>query len=277
MRRLLRIAPLYLLVLTLHWFVSSRFSALVFGLMDADSLVEHLLLQRGDGVYWAVPVEMKYYLLLPLASFGLALVRGRALVLATIGTGALVAWLAPAASLAHNSTALLPYLPVLLAGSFAASLQREIERRGASETVRARLGFEAIAALCAIVAIVLVPSVWAALAGTDLDPNRFHGETLLWGGLWGVFVIAMLNGSGWTRAALSHPALRLIGIVSFSVYLWHMPIIRALFLLLPGMPQPVFAAVAVALVLLASAISFVLIERPFIRSRAAIRLLARLG
>jgi peptidoglycan/LPS O-acetylase OafA/YrhL len=76
---------------------------------------------------------------------------------------------------------------------------------------------------------------------------------------------------------LSHPALRLIGIVSFSVYLWHMPIIRALFLLLPGMPQPVFAAVAVALVLLASAISFVLIERPFIRSRAAIRLLARLG
>ena len=139
------------------------------------------------------------------------------------------------------------------------------------------MGFEASAALCTIVAIVLVPSVWAALAGTDLDPNRFHGETMLWGALWGVFVVAMLNGSGWIRPILSHPALRLVGIVSFSVYLWHMPIIRALFLLLQGMPQRVFAAVAIALVMLASAISFVLIERPFIRSRLAIGLLARLG
>ena len=110
--------------------------------------------------------------------------------------------------------------------------------------------------------------IWPPLYSTLVYILKF-----VFGFLWSVFVVAYLNGSGVFRWLLATRPLRYIGVVSFSVYLWHLPI-----LVLVGnhwRSDPAFVALAViALALLFSGISYLLIERPFIRSRLARRLIS---
>jgi len=106
-----------------------------------------------------------------------------------------------------------------------------------------------------------------------VDSFHFHKAFLLSGLLWSVFVVAYLNGVGIFRWLLATRPLRYIGVVSFSVYLWHIPILTLVGNHLRADPVRVALAV-IALTLLFSRASYLLIERPFIRTRLARRLIA---
>ena len=56
-RRIARIVPVYYVVLVVSF---------LFGGWSADRLLAHLLFLRGDRVYWSIPQELLFYVLLPL-------------------------------------------------------------------------------------------------------------------------------------------------------------------------------------------------------------------
>ena len=103
-----------------------------------------------------------------------------------------------------------------------------------------------------------------------------HREFLAFGVLWSILVLGALHGQGALAWVLSTRALRGIGVVSFSVYLWHVPVARSIVLL--NLPNPfVIAWLVVAASLAVGILSFALFEWPLTRSAPVTRWFARLN
>jgi peptidoglycan/LPS O-acetylase OafA/YrhL len=276
LRRVLRIFPLYVVVLLVSYLFSTRFPTPYVIPLSGAELLDHLTLQAGKSIYWTVPVEFKYYLVLPFVAAGFALLlRGRLGwgVGGIAGVLALLHWLWPARESTLNTVELIPYLPIFLPGSLAAFVHWKIRQRGGIDSPALRAGLEATALASLLGVISLVPSFWNALPGREVNSFHFHRDFLLFGFLWSVFAVAYLNGTGIFRWILASRPLRYIGVVSFSVYLWHLPILVLVGNHLRADPALVALAV-IALALLFSGISYLLIERPFIRTRLARRFIA---
>lgn len=262
--RFFRIAPLYICILA--WdVITARMSA-------ADGLL-HAALQKGVGIYWTIPVEIKYYAALPVViavynwicrrdftAFGVVLTVVAALCL----------WFAPPSGTLVNSIELGPYLPVFLIGSFAALAVAKAERRAVPSWLTA----------LAILALVLtVPSVMDFLMRQwttfKVAPDEFHPYSPLYAALWIVVLTKTLQSEAWTRFLASRP-LRIAGRISFSLYLVHVPAMEILAPLTWLPPSAKGSATVLAAAVIAAA-TFALIEYPGIQLGRALNLARRPG
>jgi len=163
----------------------------------------------------------------------------------------------PPASAAVNDVRLGPYLPVFLCGVGAAWLERGLQGRAVPPAVWGLAG-----ALGALGCVVMVPSVWALLSGQPFDRGVSHTWFLAHGLCWSLVLLAALHGPAWPRRLLASWPLRLVGVVSFSAYLWHMPVLEAV-KRVAGEGAGIGAAAAVlAGTVAVSMLSFLLLERP---------------
>jgi peptidoglycan/LPS O-acetylase OafA/YrhL len=84
--------------------------------------------------------------------------------------------------------------------------------------------------------------------------------------LWALFLLGHLHGTGHIERVLRAPPLRFLGVISFSVYLWHLPIV------VQAARVPIHsglqAALAIVATVLLSSLTYVAIERPFLGLRA---------
>lgn len=264
LRRVLRIWPLYLVLLVTSWVLTATQGKWHY-VLDSAALWRHLTLQEGQSVLWSIPVEFTFYLWLPLLAFALACMQARRWPLWAEGGVALLAlaaatWLWPPAEAQINDVRLGPYLVVFLCGAFAAQL----DHRMRESSTPPRQGVWVLAGLAGLAACVLaVPSVWAVAMGRAFDPSVSHTWFVWFGVAWSLLLLGVLHGPHWLRAPFASVPLRLVGVVSFSAYLWHMPVLEGLHAagigrwpwLAPWLV--LIAALAVAMV------SFLLFERPW--------------
>ncbi len=226
------------------------------------------------GVWWTLPVELSFYLVLPLLA---PLARpARWVGLLLVGIAASIAYRAWAARhfgdagpdpvmLAANH---LPgSLPEFLLGAAGAVLVQACALRGwrppawLTETL-----FVGGAALS-------VAWLWGVV--------RPHGG-LYWGGHWsmlvaptalGLALTLMVTGLYWGsrlgRGLLANPPVYFLGLISYSLYLWHFVVVQQLeahagesYASLTGLAR--FAVTTVVVVAVA-AVSWALAERPFYR------------
>ncbi|MDR6991848.1 acyltransferase [Luteimonas sp. 3794] len=260
LRRVLRIWPLYLVVLGLSWWTHSSGQTLLYPI-DTASLWRHLALREGHSVLWSVPVEFKFYVLLPLVVVAVAAMArhrwpawAQGLAFVTAVTAVTVAW--PPAESIENTVSLWPYLAVFLCGAFTARVDAWLSAHPARRGFWTMVGVLALLAWC-----VSIPAIWCGLRGIPFEATITRTWYLFFGVLWSALLLALLHGHrGWTRLFAWRP-LRWIGLVSFSLYLWHMPVLYALGPLTARLPllAPLLvlgAALAVA------AVSWWLLERP---------------
>jgi peptidoglycan/LPS O-acetylase OafA/YrhL len=270
LRRVLRIWPLYLVVLLASWVATLAGIEAWHYRMETPALLRHLALLEGRSVLWSIPVEFKYYLWLPLVALGLAWMAARrwpwwaeAGAVAVAVVLASLAW--PPAQAQANDVRLGPYLAVFLCGAYAARVDQRLASLPRREAV---WGCVAVVALAA--ATLMVPAVWAAASGAGFDPQRTHRWFIAAGIAWSALLLAVLHGPAWLRAPFSSRPMRWAGVVSFSAYLWHMPVIDALrhagWTGFPGAVLLALVAVAVA-----SALSYLAFERPWRDVRVARR------
>jgi len=258
-RRVLRIWPLYLVVLLTSAALTALGVAWWPFALDGAALVRHLLLQDGVSVLWSIPVEFKYYLWLPLVALGFRLARGPWLaVLLLAALLAFAAWLWPAGASLVNDIRLGPYLPLFFCGAFAAWVSLRWQASfGADKRGAALLG-----ALACIALVATVPSVWRLLVDSAAGNDVNHRWFLFFGVAWSALLLAVVHGPEWLRRPFEWAALRWSGRVSFSAYLWHMPVLA----LVMG-PMGLDGVVALLALLvgtaLASWLSYRLFEAPF--------------
>ena len=273
LRRVLRIYPLYALYLLTAVVTTALLKPPFKGLplpLTPGGALAHVLLLKGDGVTWSITVEFKYYFLLPLFAFLLAVVlRGRLLpaVLATAAAVLAATLLYPPAGALINDFHLGPYLPLFLIGSLTAVLHLRFAGSSLAARPGVRRAVEAagIAALLAL--LLLMPPFPSLLCQCPLSRTTFHRQFLLYGILCSTVLFAAANGAGLLRRLFELPALRYLGFISFSVYLLHpitlLPFQSAALAWL----RPLGGWLGIAFTIAVSHLTYVAIERPTSRVR----------
>lgn len=259
-RRIVRIYPVFALALLLTQ-VSPLASFALAG-KSSPSVVRHLLLLDGYKIFWTIPVEFKFYALLPFLLVGVrAATRDRAvwsvLLLLAILLGWSAAW--PPDPNPARSLALSDFVAPFLFGTMAAVGWKACEQRQLPNSVR--LCFDMLGVLTLIA--ILAP--W--MVGSPFGPTHRLAQAVLgsdasWYGVaWAIVIVSTLAGRGLLRRVFEFGPLRIVGVVSFSAYMWHMPIMESLRRTsLRGSP---FAALVVLAVIVAvSIVSYLVVERP---------------
>jgi peptidoglycan/LPS O-acetylase OafA/YrhL len=315
-RRALRILPAYwlclaILVLTqLHSFVSK---AGVKNVLVHIVLVHNLypiFNQAIEGPFWTLAVEAQYYLLLPLIAWGIARIVGqtrsprRVMLCILAMAGAALAlregvavvygyrarlhgWpasLMDGALVAVNGTQ-GRYLEVFAVGMLCSLLYVIVRRNG----TRIRQQSIQLAGWLLFAGALAASFVLAQRVNVrheqmlslyyqfmqPADPEEIGGPFLI-GTAYGMLVLGILFGGQALRTVFEVAPLRFIGLISYSLYLWHLPILLGSIAYFPalapyalrvsvGLTGAALAAVAVAYA------SYMLIERPFLHRRQSMR------
>lgn len=214
---------------------------------------------------WSLAVEEQYYIVAPLLLLWLAR-RGRG----TLVTGlAAIAAVSLAASLVlmHWDKVAAFYLAPPRAWELAAGALLAV---GAMPAIGSRLVREAVAALglAAIAVAVFGYSSATAFPGTAALVPVLGAAAILHAGTHGPTLVGRL---------LSLPVLVFVGLISYSLYLWHWPILTfAEYYLLRALTwQEALAAAALSLVMATASWRFV--ERPFRRPDGVVKRPALFG
>jgi peptidoglycan/LPS O-acetylase OafA/YrhL len=320
-RRALRILPgyyasLFLIVMLQqpqyleprHWRDLLLFLLL---LMDATPAT----FQRINGPYWTLAIEWQFYLLLPLIALGIRFaarrVSGRRRVVAVMAClGGLVAWglisrLAGAYLVAHPAATLLVprrWLNAVLVVAYGTrGKSLEDFAVGMLAATCYTLSLDPARARFTQVLRRLSPWLWGAgllmlaCAATQLLPHLMPltGALYVWANElnfalgFGCCMLAILAGARPIRRCFEWAPLCAIGAISYSLYIWHLPLLVAFATHalsgLRGLPRDViyasYWAWALLVVIPVTAAMYVLIEQPGMRLSERLRqsILARTG
>jgi peptidoglycan/LPS O-acetylase OafA/YrhL len=285
-RRILRVGPAF-------WF--SLAVLLAAAPMSASRVLEALLhalyvfnFFPGIGyhfndVYWTMAVEVQFYAVLPL--IGLALYAGAkrfglfpatiALVLSGVVVSAASVWLgsrfqplgAGWAGLVGRYS--LSFFMVTFAVGIGCSIAYThlLNAVRSGEASRRWVDLAGTALLAAGIVLILALTVVHTSSGIPLG-SEFYG--LAFAPACGSILLAALIGPRPWRWFFEHPAMRFLGLISYSLYLWHTIALRIMAGPLSAFPNPwqqfvagigveIFLAVPIAY------FSYQLVERPFIK------------
>jgi peptidoglycan/LPS O-acetylase OafA/YrhL len=243
LRRFLRIMPLYLaLLITLY----------TLGSIDARTAFLHAALIEGNDHLWTIPVEMKFYVLLPLLAFAFMATAERyrlALAVALLALSAGLFFLLSPPRISGNSLSLVNYLSFFSLGILVLI---------GSSAVRLRI--PAVIALFGVVAAVLLhPRVISAFTG--ITPTQAFDLYLLPALAMAMVFLAATQSAG-VRRVFETKCLRVVGTIAFGLYLSHYYVtIQVAALPLPNVVKG--SVVLVVSVIVAGACYFT-IERPFL-------------
>jgi peptidoglycan/LPS O-acetylase OafA/YrhL len=279
-RRLARVVPLYLL------------TGLVYVLLVESSLLfapaarqlthfgSHLLFLHNlnhetygtlNGPNWSVALEMQFYLAILLATPWLARLNPWRMLLGAVLFSALyrwvtTLWLPPGASVIHEQHVAAIQLPGVLdhfaMGIFLARAVRG--EAGAWWQAQLTPGWLGCLKFTAAAAVLVLLAGWVLRSGSYWDrTSMIVGFPLLLAMALAMVVTAAIAFPA-PRAALLQP-LRYPGIISYGIYLWHVPVLLSLLARYPTLREGRLLAFTLACTLLLAAFSWHAFEKPWIR------------
>ena len=285
LRRVLRIYPAYLFQLGVLLILAWLFG--VGRMPNADELWSHLFLwfYMGwepvaplVGVWFTLPIEFSFYLILPFLAPMLDRRRWPWLLLfAIVATVAYRMWMHALYADAPVSTQviMIERLPgrfdQFVIGMLAGAALVAANLRGWAPVRPGWWFFIGVAGLVTVDAALLrvAGEYWAG-----------HPLLYVWHALFSICLVPVLLACAWgakpARLALANRPMRYLGDISFGVYLWHMPIVLAILPMLPAHYDPstkfwlLLVAVAPPTILVA-ALSHRFVEMPFLRRKPAHR------
>ncbi|TRX50216.1 acyltransferase [Fulvivirga sp. M361] len=222
LRRFLRIYPLFFVAVIFNYFLFVSEYSIYSIPISKEDIPPHLLMVYGKHIFWSIPVEFKYYFLSPLIVFVaykyLNFDNGKTLIF-FIGLVFLSLALSYLRVLGYFGT--VSYFPIFLAGTFLAIIETN---SNVMQAVRKWIDFLTIISLLIIVLTSKV--IWKDLLHFEQFP--FHGLKFytLYGVCWGFLLAKVLNGGrNFITILFEFKALRFLGNISFSAYLWHIPVL----------------------------------------------------
>ncbi len=254
--RILRIYPLFVLSVFVYYYLGTA------GIDSHTDTFKAITFQQGYAHLWTVPVEFKFYFVLPL----LALV-GRYLYSHFGSQGLLISGLL--FTVAHQSVSpywlsressidTFQYLPAFLFGVIGAILK--------ANNVFPQITQKAIAIGSFILVAVFASTPIVRYMVLDMAPSDYlMNKYLFFCFGWTVFIFSQVNSRGFlSRFFVSRP-LSIIGLYSYSIYLIHWLVLAKVSALYPGK----FGAAAAVLVI-SIALGFfmyVFFEKPLLAAR----------
>lgn len=249
--RFLRIVPLF------SFFV---FVYLYFGTADINTLEDAkkaIFMVEGYRHLWTVPVEFKFYALLPVVACALILTKKRYGLFAStlLGAAMIVAqqMLWPYWKIPGQTVDPVWYLSCFTMGVMAAVSISAVERH-ATDRMADFVFFSGLA-------LVVITSPWFRSVFFGIEPDGYLSNKILHFGV-GCSLVTMfcITGKGIAGKILTSAPLRLIGRWSFSIYLGHWLLVMKI----AANYHENFTALTFCIVLsiLMGALTFYMVERP---------------
>lgn len=248
-RRLLRIFPPFILALLVFRVMNEAGYALAIG--QWSDVWGHLMLRQGDGIFWSIPVEFCYYVISPL----LILFCFKVLKFKSTPTLGLLSLVVLATALINSFWELprfstLRFLGIFSLGTMLAAF--ETLKTASFTRITQRIWMADVFRIAA--------GILFALVGYGVD-FQLSGRYIPLGLLLCAFLLASFHKGLW-RSFLSLRLLRFIGNISYSLYLFHIPVLMWVIRLKVGTLWQftffVFLSIVVA------SVAHVCIERPFL-------------
>lgn len=267
-RRFMRVYPLFIIVIIASYFFT-KFTEIdcFIPIRSIRELLNHLFLRQGNHLFWTIAVEFKYYFVLPgivlfIKPF-LTLDKKKVYYLYSLLSLIYIPLIIKVLDFYAPKTRMSPYAVIFFCGAFIALLNHLYLMTAASVSGKFKNIFEVLAwsGLCAI--FLTIPSLWSFLARVDLVQERFHSSYLMYSVLWATVLWGCLHGNGLIMKFFELKFLRLVGIVSFSLYLCHMPILYSVNAL--DLPAPMKWILVVVFVFPTCCASYLFIEKPFMQ------------
>lgn len=252
MRRIVRLYPMYIVVLCAELFL---------GKYSPSMVVSHLFLLDGRQHYWTIPVEFQFYALMPVVAFGVVSLlkkdRVQTLIAVVVGlvlyglffeslTGQLIRPLA-------SQMNVLFYGPTFLMGVLLAVLHNQ-PFKVSSNVIRVLM----YASL--IVTLVSFPYSYKMFTQAKFGIGLFWIFTL-YGISWAIIMYGLLHSKSFLRTLLEHQWMRYLGTISYSAYLTHIMVLRFVKGIFPGSTIMGLVVTSVVTIVL-SAATYRYIERP---------------
>ena len=244
-RRTFNIMPVYLVTLC----VMTIYFAWNSGEVSASWLIEHMLFLHADYLYWAVKLLVLFSLLLPMLVIGLSPVRSPELRLIVLLALAILSWRVfeyhKMIVLHHGGTV---YLTPFLVGMAMVHVQRYITPR--------------LGRLAVILGLAGIFAFGANLGWADTYRGwwGFDNFDAMWNYGWMVYgpcALLVVGVCAGKSAILGNPWLRLLGITSYSLFLWPRVITEYL-----GVSEFEFHFSVLVATIFISILSYVLIQHP---------------
>ncbi len=253
--RILRIFPAYVVAVFLYYTLGGL------GINSHQDLASALLLQKGFGHLWTIPVEMKFYVVLPIICLLFAILSRFfsfflfcAVACSLIFT---VAALYPWWETPENTLQLGYYAGVFIMGSLAAWLHGSKEYKLVS---RVYCNLLSIAILLVVVFIVVLSK-----AGVFGDPDNFlMDKQIMFGFLFSCLSFFVIGRKTAVSRLFDMQWLSAIGRWSYSIYLFHWFFVVKIKLFLLGPPA---AMIAIGISLIIGWLGYNLIESPLFHLR----------
>lgn len=225
-RRFMRIYPLFALALLINYFLTVNHIDSI--RITKSDILPHLALQKGTSIFWSIPVEFKYYFVSPLImlSFHHFLRWNFKRIMFAITFIALCSLYAES-QLHFSETSLIRYLPIFLVGTTLATFE-VLKKNSLEEIGRGHKKWIGIAGIIAFSIVLLTSRRYLEfIFGRSIEYSFFLSYKMYLGYaiLWGIVLFSIRYGEGPLKKFLSIKLIRLFGILSFSAYLFHMPIL----------------------------------------------------
>jgi peptidoglycan/LPS O-acetylase OafA/YrhL len=230
-----------------------------------------------NSVYWTLPIEFAFYFVLPIIVVRLARLdaRGRSpwKTLVLLYAAALAVSVAyrfavyplGGTNIAWISNQLPGTIDQFVLGTVLAAQWRWWRKSGEAAARAARLSDAlTVGGLAGMVAMIyyldgIYETFWI---GSSAVYWWYSVDAIFAGAI----VLGAAMGGRVARALFANPVALFLGTISYSLYLWHYPVVEWLRPL--GLGYAAFFAAAIPLCIVASALSYALVERPFLKSRA---------
>jgi peptidoglycan/LPS O-acetylase OafA/YrhL len=265
-RRILRIYPMYALSMV---FVP----AVILDRHPLTTIIKHLFLTEGREHLWAIPVEMRYYVLLPsvallfaaLTNKGIRVLIG-AVCIFLAGYGLVYEKIASSVAVHHlgNELSIWLYLPAFIIGSCASFFPIP-----GKNSVLLKYG-NGLALILVLLLCATLSSSYYVFVEKNAYTAAYYFLMVLYSLIWAAVILLTAAHPAIFRSFFENRILRAIGKVSFSAYLWHYSLFiwtDVTFKYGVALAAPLKILLIFAVTLILSAITYRLIEKPFLNIR----------
>jgi peptidoglycan/LPS O-acetylase OafA/YrhL len=268
LNRALRILPLYYFVLAFLLLVQEDGGTLRQWLSFAtfSENFSTSTFAKVDGVMWSLVVELHFYVLLPLLAFGIARLahgslRRAAVVLGVLAAASLVLRVGTVYLDSHPNLylqySIMSFFFFFVSGMMLALL-RIAWREGPPSWLRGPLGSSSAWCATAVALMLAVFAIHEDWAEVLTAPASFL--------VVGASILPLRH--GWVVRALEWRWLAATGVASYSLYLWHLPILERIGDIQDA-PKSFGALLVIGggLAIFSAFVSYRIVEAPFLRLR----------
>lgn len=261
LKRFIRIYPFFFLSIVTYLIIS-KFITPVY-INDIATAVTTLFLLEGPGIFWTIAVEFKFYLFLPLIAYILHIAKMKSvhLLVAYLLTVFFLSFFADSSS----SVSLLNFLTFFITGVYGAYLYVEFSDKYISLNISLKFNFllNFINITCLLILTLFVPAFFNDYLGVFISKKWLHSQQFVFSLCSIALIITSIHPACITSRIFKSRSLRLLGDISFIVYLGHMLIIYSfIFFNIPK--NSIYTLAMYFLIILISYVVYRWIEKPFV-------------